>query len=102
MKVLDQFGVDEDGVQVFQGQRYRFESEGQRLRLFRHDVEQPIFQTEDMRQSGGILEVQQLNVRPDDYQQIGSGVRLLERQISHSIQRKGPSLGGKILTITFQ
>lgn len=93
VKVLDRLGVDAKGVQVFQGQRYRFESEGQRLRLFRHGEKQPIFQAMDMRQSGGILEVQQLNVRPNDYQQIGSSVRLLERQINHSIQREGPSLG---------
>ena len=93
VKVLDRFGVEEDGVRVFQGQRYRFESEGQRLKLFRHGQKQPIFQTMDMRKLGGILEVQQLDVRPDDYQQIGSGVRLLERQISHLIQREGPSLG---------
>lgn len=93
VKVLDRFGVEEEGIRVFQGQHYRFESEGQQLRLFRHDEKQPIFQAMDMRQSGGILEVQQLDVRPNDYQQIGAGVNLLERQISHSIQREGPSLG---------
>ncbi|UJB73464.1 hypothetical protein HRE53_33280 (plasmid) [Acaryochloris sp. 'Moss Beach'] len=92
VKVLNRFGVYEEGIRVFQGQRYRFESEGQHLRLFRQGDEQPIFQTMDMRQLGGILEVQQLDVRPDDYQQIGSGVRLLERQIRQSIQREGPSL----------
>ncbi|BDM83785.1 hypothetical protein [Acaryochloris marina] len=80
-------------MRVFLGQRYRFESEGQYLRLFRHGEKQPIFQTMNMRQSGGILEVQQLDVRPDDYQQVSSGVRLLERQISQSIQREGPLLG---------
>lgn len=93
VKVLDRFGVEEEGMRVFQGQHYRFESEGQHLRLFRQGQKQPIFQTMDMRQSGGILEVQQLDVRSDDYQQIGSSVRLFERQISQSIQREGTSLG---------
>ncbi|UJB73449.1 AAA family ATPase (plasmid) [Acaryochloris sp. 'Moss Beach'] len=93
VKILDRLGVEEDGVRSFQGQRYRFEFEGQRLRLFRNDVEQPIFQTVDMRKSGGILEVQQLDVRSDDYRQINAGMRSVEQQIRQSIQREGPSLG---------
>ena len=92
VKVLDRLGVEEGGA-VFQGQRYRFESEGQHLRLFRQGQKQPIFQIMNMMQSGGILEVQQLDVRPDDHQSIDSSIRSLERQISHSIQREGPSLG---------
>lgn len=93
VKILDRLGVEEDGIRVFQGQRYRFESEGQWVSLFRHGEKKPIFQAMDMRNSGGILEVWQLDVRPDDYQQIGAGVRLLERQMSQSIQREGPLLG---------
>ncbi|QUY40412.1 relaxase domain-containing protein (plasmid) [Acaryochloris marina S15] len=93
VKILDRFGVEEDGVRVFQGQRYRFESESQRVRLFRNDMEQPIFQTIDMRQSGGILEVRQLDVRADDYQRINASVRSVEQQISYSIRQEGFSLG---------
>ena len=93
VKALDRFGSEEGGMRVFQGQHYRFESEGRHLRLFRNNAEQPILQTMDMRLSGGILEVQQLDVRPDDYHQIGVGVRFLERQMSQSLQREGPSLG---------
>ncbi|PZD70399.1 Multifunctional conjugation protein TraI [Acaryochloris thomasi RCC1774] len=93
LTILKQAGSQEGSAYVYRGERYLLRLDGTELRVWQNEIEEPILEMLDLRSAGGYLEVRQMKVTKDGYQDIATAAQSFEYryQVKQSIDHYGPS-----------
>jgi hypothetical protein len=95
--ILERQGKQEGNSRYFQGKVYRISSRGETLTISHKDRSEPLYVAKDYRKTGGIIEISQFNVTPEDKKIIQGYAQYLEEQQelqkSREVERGGFGIG---------
>jgi hypothetical protein len=84
--ILERQGTATDDGSYFQGNFYRFEREGKKITITHKDREEPLYEAEDLRDEGGIIQISHFNLSEQEIEMAKNYAKALYEQ--HSKQQQ--------------
>ncbi|MEY2832499.1 MAG: hypothetical protein RLZZ574_1757, partial [Cyanobacteriota bacterium] len=93
--ILKQLGTSSGEIAYFQGKLYSFEERDLTLTISRRADSSILFAAKDLREQGGIIEINQFNLTEPDLEKLDESVRYLKREerLAQKVKQKGFSIG---------
>jgi hypothetical protein len=88
-------GTSSGEIAYFQGKLYSFEERDLTLTISRRADSSILFAAKDLREQGGIIEINQFNLTEPDLEKLDESVRYLKREerLAQKVKQKGFSIG---------
>jgi hypothetical protein len=84
--ILERQGTATEDGSYFQGNFYRFEREGKKITITHKDREEPLYEAEDLRDEGGIIQISHFNLSEQEIEMAKNYAKALYEQ--HSKQQQ--------------